>query len=98
MQITAGSYVDLKFRVWNLVYMDILSIQRELMDRQMCVVFMFELAVIELNEQVKIDVVEIDEAIVSVATDWFGFTADDRLTVSVADGLEYIKQLNRTGD
>jgi len=49
-------------------------------------------------EQVQIDVVEIDEAIVSVATDWFGFAADDRLTVSVADGLEYIKQLHVTGD
>jgi len=49
-------------------------------------------------EQVQIDVVEIDEAIVSVATDWFGFAADDRLTVSVADGLEYIKQLHITGE
>jgi len=48
-------------------------------------------------EQVEIDVVEIDEAIVSVATDWFNFTASDRLRVSVADGLEYIRHLERTG-
>jgi len=49
-------------------------------------------------KQVQIDVVEIDEAIVSVASDWFDFTADDLLTVTVADGLEYIRQLDHTGD
>ena len=49
-------------------------------------------------EQVEIDVVEIDEAVVSVATDWFNFTTDDRLRISVADGLEYIQQLDRTGN
>ena len=46
----------------------------------------------------EIDVVEIDEAVVSVATDWFNFTTDDRLRISVADGLEYIQQLDRTGN
>jgi len=49
-------------------------------------------------KQVRIDVVEIDEAIVSVATDWFNFVTDDLLTVTVADGLEYIQQLDRNGD
>jgi len=47
---------------------------------------------------VHIDVVEIDEAIVSVATEWFSFVADDQLRVSVADGLEYIQQLDRSGN
>jgi len=47
---------------------------------------------------VEIDVVEIDEAIVSVATDWFSFTADDQLRVSVDDGLKHIQQLHHTGD
>jgi len=42
--------------------------------------------------------VEIDEAIMSVATDWFNFVTDDLLTVTVADGLEYIQQLDRNGD
>ena len=46
----------------------------------------------------QIDVVEIDEAIVSVATEWFNFTADDQLRISVADGLEYIQQLDRMGN
>ena len=48
--------------------------------------------------QVQIDVVEIDEAIVSVATDWFNFTTDDQLRISVADGLEYIQQLGHSGN
>jgi len=48
--------------------------------------------------QVQIDVVEIDEEIVSVATEWFNFTADDQLRISVADGLEYIQQLARSGE
>ena len=45
----------------------------------------------------RIDVVEIDEAIVSMATDWFNFVTDDLLSVTVADGLEYIHQLDHTG-
>jgi len=47
---------------------------------------------------VRIDVVEIDDAIVSVAADWFSFVADDQLSVTVTDGLEYIQQLASTGD
>jgi len=42
--------------------------------------------------------VEIDEAIVSVAKNWFNFVTDDLLTVTVADGLAYVQQLDRTGD
>jgi len=49
-------------------------------------------------QQVRIDVVEIDEAIVSVATDWFQCVTDDLLTVTVGDGLQYIQQLDHTGD
>lgn len=44
-----------------------------------------------------IEVVEIDQAIVSVATDWFGFVSDSQLTVHVADGLDYIKKLHAEG-
>jgi len=56
------------------------------------------LSLLLLYDQVQIDVVEIDETIVSVATDWFNFTTDDKLTVTVADGLQYIQQLSHTGD
>ena len=42
---------------------------------------------------------EIDEAVVSVAKDWFDFSTEDGvLNVAVADGLEYIRQLDSTGD
>ena len=47
--------------------------------------------------QVNIDVVEIDPAIVSVASDWFGFAADNKLRVTVDDGIEYIKKLQSDG-
>jgi spermidine synthase len=44
-----------------------------------------------------IDVVEIDSDIVSVATQWFGFVPDKKLTVQISDGLEYIKKLRLEG-
>jgi SAM-dependent methyltransferase len=47
--------------------------------------------------KVKIDVVEIDQSIVSVATAWFGLVQNDQLVVHVADGLEYIQRLNSQG-
>ena len=43
------------------------------------------------------DVVEIDPAIVAVATDWFGLIQDDQLRVHVCDGIEYIRQLGNLG-
>ncbi|GAB6023407.1 hypothetical protein CHUAL_008195 [Chamberlinius hualienensis] len=39
-----------------------------------------------------VHVVELDPCIVKVATDYFGFKTDERLTVEVADGLEYINK------
>jgi len=47
--------------------------------------------------QLKLDVIEIDAAIVSVATEWFGLKQDDRLNVCVADGLEFVQQLRTKG-
>ncbi|XP_066480188.1 eEF1A lysine and N-terminal methyltransferase [Tiliqua scincoides] len=40
-----------------------------------------------------IDVVEIDPAVLDVATCWFGFSPGDRLKVHIADGLVYISSL-----
>ncbi|XP_060630351.2 eEF1A lysine and N-terminal methyltransferase [Anolis sagrei] len=40
-----------------------------------------------------IDVVEIDPAMLEVATHWFGFSQDDRLKVHIADGLAYVASL-----
>ncbi|XP_053100618.1 eEF1A lysine and N-terminal methyltransferase isoform X2 [Hemicordylus capensis] len=40
-----------------------------------------------------IDVVEIDPAMLEMATSWFGFSPGDRLKVYIADGLVYISSL-----
>ncbi|XP_054835158.1 eEF1A lysine and N-terminal methyltransferase [Eublepharis macularius] len=40
--------------------------------------------------QCTVDVVEIDPAILEVATRWFGFSTGDRLKVHIADGLVYV--------
>ncbi|XP_061439972.1 eEF1A lysine and N-terminal methyltransferase [Rhineura floridana] len=40
-----------------------------------------------------IDVVEIDPAMLEVATCWFGFLPEDRLKVHIADGLIYVDSL-----
>ncbi|XP_042318478.1 eEF1A lysine and N-terminal methyltransferase [Sceloporus undulatus] len=40
-----------------------------------------------------IDVVEIDPAMLEVATHWFGFFPGDRLKVHIADGLAYVASL-----
>ncbi|XP_062989840.1 eEF1A lysine and N-terminal methyltransferase isoform X2 [Elgaria multicarinata webbii] len=37
-----------------------------------------------------IDVVEVDPAMLDVATRWFGFSTEDRLKVHIADGLVYV--------
>ncbi|XP_039591811.1 eEF1A lysine and N-terminal methyltransferase isoform X1 [Polypterus senegalus] len=45
----------------------------------------------------QVEVVEIDAAMAEVASQWFGFQQDDRLTVTVADGLEVIKRRAQEG-
>lgn len=41
--------------------------------------------------EARIDVVEIDPLIVEVARQWFGFVADERMTVHTADGRAFIE-------
>ncbi|KAM3840217.1 eEF1A lysine and N-terminal methyltransferase isoform 2-T2 [Vipera latastei] len=43
--------------------------------------------------QSSVDVVEIDSAMLEVATRWFGFSPGDRLKVHIADGLVYVANL-----
>ncbi|XP_028666551.1 eEF1A lysine and N-terminal methyltransferase [Erpetoichthys calabaricus] len=45
----------------------------------------------------QVEVVDIDAAMPEVASQWFGFQQDDRLTVTVADGLEVLKQRAQGG-
>ncbi|XP_010870295.2 eEF1A lysine and N-terminal methyltransferase [Esox lucius] len=45
----------------------------------------------------RVEVVELDPAVLKVAQGWFGFTPDDRLIVTLGDGLEHIKNLEREG-
>ena len=47
--------------------------------------------------QVLTEVVEIDPAMLSIASEWFGFNQDERMKVVVADGLAHIKQLSQSG-
>ncbi|KAL1022484.1 hypothetical protein UPYG_G00028340 [Umbra pygmaea] len=46
----------------------------------------------------RVEVVELDPAVLEVAQGWFGFTPDDRLTVTLGDGLERINDLERGGN
>uniref|UniRef100_A0A3P9KHG8 eEF1A lysine and N-terminal methyltransferase n=1 Tax=Oryzias latipes TaxID=8090 RepID=A0A3P9KHG8_ORYLA len=46
---------------------------------------------------VSVEVVELDPVMLEVATQWFGFRPDSRLTVTVGDGLEHICSLEREG-
>ena len=41
--------------------------------------------------------VDIDPTMVSIATDWFGFSPDDRMRVHVADGIDMIKSESEKG-
>ena len=36
--------------------------------------------------------VELDPVMLEVASKWFGFTKDDRMTVHIGDGIEFIHQ------
>lgn len=46
---------------------------------------------------VNIEVVELDPAVLDVAKEWFGLKLDDRLVVTLGDGLERICALEREG-
>ncbi|XP_061540455.1 eEF1A lysine and N-terminal methyltransferase isoform X1 [Phycodurus eques] len=46
---------------------------------------------------VSVEVVELDPVVLEVATEWFHFRPDDRLTVTLGDGLERICALEKEG-
>lgn len=46
---------------------------------------------------VTVEVVELDPAVLEVAKEWFGFRPDDRLAVTLGDGLERICALEKEG-
>lgn len=46
---------------------------------------------------VRVEVVELDPAVLEVAKTWFGFQTDDRLRVIIGDGLEHISMLESKG-
>ncbi|XP_072295357.1 eEF1A lysine and N-terminal methyltransferase isoform X2 [Eucyclogobius newberryi] len=46
---------------------------------------------------VMIEVVELDPAVLNVAKEWFGFRPDERLTVTLGDGLERITAYEKEG-
>lgn len=47
---------------------------------------------------VSVEVVELDPAVLEVAKEWFGFRPDDRLMVTLGDGLERISALEKEGE
>ncbi|XP_044295229.1 eEF1A lysine and N-terminal methyltransferase isoform X1 [Varanus komodoensis] len=47
--------------------------------------------------QCRVDVVELDPAMLEVARRWFGFLPEDRLRVHIADGLAYVANLAAEG-
>jgi len=44
-----------------------------------------------------VEAVEIDAAVVSVATKWFNLKTDDQLVVHVADGLQFVSDMSQSG-
>ena len=48
--------------------------------------------------QIYTEVVEIDPAVASLATEWFGFVQDERMTLHVADGVDHVKTLAKEGE
>lgn len=46
----------------------------------------------------RVEVVELDSAVLEVAQSWFGFHTDERLKVILGDGLEHIKTLESEGE
>ncbi|XP_029355693.1 eEF1A lysine and N-terminal methyltransferase isoform X2 [Echeneis naucrates] len=51
----------------------------------------------EFVPDVTVEVVELDPVVLEVAKEWFGFRPDDRLTVTLGDGLERICALEKEG-
>ena len=47
--------------------------------------------------QALVEVVDIDPEVVTVAKDWFGFAEDARMTVHVADGIQYLRDSRTQG-
>lgn len=47
---------------------------------------------------VTVEVVELDPVVLETAKQWFGFRPDDRLTVSIEDGLQHLCALEEAGD
>lgn len=45
----------------------------------------------------QVDVVELDPAVLDLAKTWFGFQPDDRLKVTLADGLTHIACMESQG-
>ena len=44
-----------------------------------------------------IEAVEIDPVVASLATEWFGFVQDERMTMRIADGVDHIRKLADKG-
>ena len=42
--------------------------------------------------QLSLDVVELDPSMLTIAKSWFGFMEDERMTVTVGNGLEFITE------
>lgn len=55
-------------------------------------------AVLERSAESQIDVVEVDEALVEIAKNYFEFSDNPRLQVHVDDGMEFIKRSNKNYD
>lgn len=45
----------------------------------------------------RVEAIEIDPSVLDVATNWFGFSQDERMKVHLADGLVHINNLADKG-
>ncbi|MGD0338771.1 MAG: fused MFS/spermidine synthase [Bacteroidota bacterium] len=54
--------------------------------------------ILKQSYPIRLDVVEIDPAVVSLAQQWFGFLPDERMQVHVADGRMYIRETSKLYD
>ena len=61
---------------------------------------LFRKIVIDLcrNQQLYLEVVELDPSVVEIAQNWFGFVTDERMTVTISDGLEFIALKSSKGN
>lgn len=53
---------------------------------------------IRINRDVVITAVDIDAAMLTVATNYFGLTSDDRLKVVIDDGLVFLEKAANAGE